>query len=456
MTIGRGRLRPGALLALALCACAHTLPSPLALPPAADDADAHPILTRADALAAVLDGDPLARRTGRLSGLALSGVEGAASIAAALDTLASLESSRADVTVALHVGEHERPGTESVAIFRGYRLALAERSIASSVTAGTPLEFDVASLLAPLAPEERPTAIGRHPLAWLAPDTAGLPDALYTYAERWVLQAWLDGPSIPVGPVAALLHADAYDTLALGPTGRLLQARADGLRADATAALADLDRATQLALTRAAADRDGEQTEWRALRKAAADELGVDDPVSALLQRAATGLTADAGNPRSAGAALLAIAADRLDGTCPDAPCIGLDRTSLITRAGAWDASLQSRARVWRVIALKDALDAMEAGHETVRFNPSLVDLVDALTGTGAFEPPASLLSRRTADEPAWSQIGAMVGDASPKTWVDVRRVVGLQLARETSSALEISDQPSRPLIERIARRSHP
>ena len=454
MTIGRGRALAAA--ALALVACARTLPSPLALPPPDDAAASHPILTREDALTAVLDGDPLARRTGRVRALALSDVDGAGPIAATLQALTTLESTQVDATQALHVGEHERPGSESVALFRGYRLALAERSIAASVTTGTPLEFDVASLLAPLATEVRPTAIGRHPLAWLSPDTAALPDALYAYGERWVLEAWLDGPAIPLAPVASLLHADAYDTLALGPIGRLIQARADGLRADPTAALADLDRATLLALTRAAADRDAEQTAWRDLRKAAADELGVDDPVSALLQRAAAGLTADAGNARSAGAALLAIAADRLDGSCLDAPCVGLDRTSLITRAGAWDTQLQRRARVWRVIALKDAIDGMEAGHETVRFNPSLVDLVDALLGTGAFEPPASLLARRTAEEAAWTQLGAMTGDASPKTWADARAILGLQLARETSSALEISDQPSRPLIERIARRAHP
>lgn len=446
--------------ALAL-ACSRQLPTALSLPGAAGEVAAAPaaapITDAPSALAWVIRGDPLCRRPRLPTPDQLDGIAGTEALADAGETIAGLEGPGRDLIGGLRLQEDQHPGTAVVGMTRGYRLGIADRLLATwQGDLSSPELAQLAPLLTPLAPDPTLDRRMRHPLTFLTTDGQPLPQALRAYGDRWVLEGWLDGPGIPLGPIRDALAATPYDDLRASALGQLVVARADGRSGDPVAGLADLRQATALALQRAAADRHAEQGAFSDARRAAGEALGTDDPVRFLLQRAAARLTAAGADPRAAGGALVAITALRLQRTCERAPCSGLDRTATLARGEAWSDDLADVARAWRVIALKDAIDSMDVGHDTVVFERALVDLVDALAGTGAPPLRASLLTHRAPEPEVWAVLGAAVGDPTPSTWDDLRVPLGTHLADEARLALAVATDDTRPLLDRILRRAVP
>lgn len=439
---------------LVAAACHRALPSALSLPePSSPATRSETAPTTRAALAAFTVGrDPLVRRP-RLPELAtIGGIADASFLGPGVAALIEAEKGGAP---RLQLVEDEARGTEITAWVRGTRYGLAERLIVEQGNEGPSALATLAPLLTRLRPDPIADTRSRHPLEALAPGRP-LDETVRRMAQRWVLLGWLDGPDVPLAPVAAALRASPYDPLREGPVGRIVVARAEGREGPSADGLADLRRATALALQRAAADRHGEQGAWADARRAVAVELGADDPIAFLLDRAHGRLVDAAGRPEGAGGALLAATARRLRQGCPDTPCASLDRVETIGRAAAWHPALVAPARAWTVVALKDAVDTMQVGHGTVMFPTALVDLVDALLGTGAVPPTAGLLTRVTPDPTAWALVGAMVGDDRADTWEKVRIALGRHLEREARAALEVADPAWRPHLERIVTRAVP
>jgi hypothetical protein len=238
--------------------------------------------------------------------------------------------------------------------------------------------------------------------------------------------------------------------------GRLVQARASEAAGPVDDGLADLRRGTLLALTHVAADRDKEQIAWSDLRRETAAELGIDgDPVVFLLQRARERLTGAAGDDRAAGGALLAYQASRWLGACEPTPCQGVDRVDGMRAASRWHADLEGPARTWQVLALKAAIDGLDVGRDTVMYPRSMLDLADALLGTGAGPLDASIL-RRKGEAAVWLSLGRAVGRDGTVDWADAR-VAGAHLAAEARAAAKVEQDPAvDALLERIAARAIP
>ena len=277
-----------------------------------------------------------------------------------------------------------------------------------------------------------------------------------TYADRWVLQGWLVDPSVPVQAVAPLLASPQFDQLSQTPLGRVLQARAAGDAVDSNEGWTDLTRATTVALQQAAADRDREQAEWADLRATLREELQADDPVAALLGRAFDQLAPGAADPQQAGGALLAFAAARWVGECGQAPCAGLDRVQAMGNAADWAPQVEPLAAIWRVIALKEALDTLEVGRDTALFAGAAADVSDALLGTGAGPIDAAVLTRQRPDASVWLALGRAVG-VEVVEWEGVREAIGKHLHRHALDASRrVNDADSKARLERIARRAIP
>ena len=292
--------------------------------------------------------------------------------------------------------EARLPGTLAVPLARGARLAVLEVKASEELTPQA--EASVARWLGHIqANEQSPTHAPGAPLHWLDPkDPLGV--AVHI-AERQVLLGWLDGPAIPVGAAANAMRPGVHDRLIDSPAGSLLVERARGSRDPAARerGLDALARATSLALEGAAADRDSEQRAIAQRTAAARAELG-DEPVPALLARARTELSRDAADDSSAGLALVAIGAERIVDSCPDQPCQGLDRTVALARTEAWSLEVARWARAWRLLALKQAVDAFEGAYDRPTFYQGIPGLADALLGTGASTVPLSLLQQRAAN----------------------------------------------------------
>ncbi|HHO52342.1 MAG TPA: hypothetical protein ENK18_16090 [Deltaproteobacteria bacterium] len=223
------------------------------------------------------------------------------------------------------------------------------------------------------------------------------------------------------------------------------------------AGYAALLRATQLALHRAAADRDREQAAWAELLTAESEALGGTDPISILLERARSQLTPAATDDRAAGAALLALSAQRWIEQCPSEPCAGIDRVETMAAAGRWHSSIAPLAATWQVVALKEALDTLEVGHDTALFPTAIVDLVDALLGTGGGPLDARILRKQRPDPGVWLSIARAVGTEGVVDWEGAREALGQHLLAETQRAEElVSDPELRLHLERIHRRAIP
>ena len=291
-------------------------------------------------------------------------------------------------------------------------------------------------------------------LAWIS-DTP-TPTVVRTYAERWVLAGWLAHPTVPAGSVASLLEAPQHQHLAETPLGAIIAARGSN-KPSPPRPLADLALATELALQQAAADRDREQAEWATRKQKAITDLGSDDPISLLLERSRRSLTPSSVDDGAAGGALLSFAASRWVGVCPEQPCRGLDRVEMMQSAGTWSEEIAPLASVWRVVALKESLDTMDVGKDTVLFPSALIDLVDALLGTGGGPLDAGILRRRRPDSTVWLVLGRAVGVEGTVDWAGVREALGRHLLSETERALATIKSPRmRTDLERIRRRAIP
>jgi hypothetical protein len=292
--------------------------------------------------------------------------------------------------------ESQLPGTLAIPLARGARLAVLEVKASEELTPQA--EASVARWLGHIqANEQSPTPAPGAPLAWLdAKDPLG---AAVHIAERQVLLGWLDGPAIPVTAAAAAMQPGVHDRLIDSPAGHLVieRARRSSDPAARERGLDALARATSLALESASADRDAEQRAIAQRTEAARAELG-GEPIPALLARARTDLSRDAADDVSVGLALVAIGAERIVDSCPDRPCDGLDRTLALARTETWGPEVARWARVWRLVALKEAVDAFEVAYDRPTFYQVIPGLADALVGTGASTVPLSLLQQRAAN----------------------------------------------------------
>ncbi|MCB9665481.1 MAG: hypothetical protein H6732_15320 [Alphaproteobacteria bacterium] len=445
--------------------CARALPAAVSLPddplavPSASGIDWEAIHTLEAAVQAICGTDPLCRRPRLPRPDQLAHVADGEVLTATVAELASAERRQADLPAALQRLEGGNPGTVVVPLLRGYRLGVADRLVVDLRSAGPtePRWLELAPLLTSLTPVgERTTAPTANPLAFLEREGQAFPVAARAAGDRWALTGWLASPDLPVGPAAAALQGAPYDALRRTGTARLLAARAAGGEADPDAGLEDLRHATLLSLQRAAADRHTEQGAWADTRRAEGAALGVEDPIAALLDRAVERLLPAAGLDRAAGGALVALTARRLGKGCDWPPCQGLDRVETLAAAEAWGPEIAGLARTWRAIALKDAVDAMEVGHDTALFRMALVDLVDALLGTSAGPIAADLLAWRTPAPEVWSQLGAALGNPAPDTWDELRIPLGAHLAAEARLAAEGAPPEAAERLERIARRAVP
>jgi hypothetical protein len=336
-------------------------------------------------------------------------------------------------------------GTVAVPLARGARLAGLETALGDPATA--------VSWLLPLRADKPAQEQVRSPL-----DAFGgaAPAGLLGIAERQVILGWLDGPTIPLAAPARALAQPTYARVATTPAGALLLRRAEGARDPAAAAAARdaLVDATWVAAMRAAADRDTEQRQLKALLAEAATAAGTPgDPTNTLLGRAATGFAADAADDASAGAALLAQAALRWNGGCPDAPCGGFDRVSAMATAGSWHPSVAPLAATWQVIAAKDALDRLEVAYDEPSFPAALDAQVEVLLGTGGAVDGTVLLYPRSSPSVALALARAAGGgDLTSKD--DVLRTLSSRVARAArAAAVNAPTQLKEPLL-RIAKRS--
>jgi hypothetical protein len=292
--------------------------------------------------------------------------------------------------------EARLPGTLAIPLARGARLAVLEVRASEELTPHA--EASVARWLGHIqANEQSPGVPPGAPLAWLDPkDPLG---AVVHIAERQVLLGWLDGPAIPVVAAAAAMQPGVHDRLIDSPAGHLVIERAQHAT-DPTAharGLEALARATSLALENAAADRDAEQRAIAQTTAAARAELG-GEPVAVLLARARMDLSSDAASDVSTGLAIVALSAERLVDSCPDRPCNGLDRTLALARAEAWGPEVARWARAWRLVSLKQAVDAFEVAYDRPTFYQVIPGLADALVGNGASNVPLVLLQQRSAN----------------------------------------------------------
>ncbi len=188
-----------------------------------------------------------------------------------------------------------------------------------------------------------------------------------------------------------------------------------------------------------------------------AEEVGDADPIRALLQRALAGLVADAGADRSAGGALLAATALRWRGQCGWDPCSGLDRVRTMRAAARFHADVDELAAIWQVIALKEALDGLEVGRETVLYPRASVAIADALLGLGAGPLPVDLVRRARPDETVWGTLSRAAGRDGVSDWEGARVALGAMLATEARRAEGLTDDSEMgPVLDRIARRAVP
>ena len=447
------------LLAL-LAACPRPIPAHLALAPPADPGAPGaqgPIDTLDDALRAMVAEDALVRAVRFLPLETLEGLEHGAALAAFVDEVQVLERQQLDIVPALQRLTVAWPGTPVTAFARGYRLHKADTLLATfgASSHATALR-GVGPLLSPLREDDNPDGLAINPLSFLS-QGAEFTTASRAYGDRWVATGWLDGPTIPLGAVADALASNTFDQLRVTPIGQLILARAEARRGPTEAGFAMLERATALSLERAAADRDGEQGRYSDHRREVAEELGHAKPIAWLLEQARLQLTDAAGDDRAAGSALLAFEASRYGTSCRWDPCAGLDRVEAMLQAASWHPEVNRLARIWAVIAVKDALDGMDVGHDTVLFPHALVDLVDALVGTGAAPPPASIMSRRVADPVVWAELGASVGEDGVTSWNETQVAIGRHLASVTAEARALNSVPDLDaLLMRIHRRAVP
>lgn len=407
-----------------------------------------------EAVAQLVGEDPFVRRPDPGLPGRFAGVEGGAGLEA-WAALARRAWPSPDQLAALEAAHR---GTPAVALARGLALGLLETRLLAPGSEDAESVGELLPWLGPLVRDERPLpSDARGPLEWLGPlSPAEARQAALRLAERRVLLGWLDGPAIPLGPVAARMEPPLYDRLLAEPAGALIRARGLGARDPQAGARGAelLQQATALALEEVAADRDAEQRAWRERRDAAVLSLGLgpgQDPVATLLERARSALVLDAAEDRSAGLALVALSAARLHGPCPPGACRDLDRTATLARAETWSPRVAPLARAWQVYALKAAADAVEVTLARPSFGALLPDLLDALAGTGEARFPANLLRRSKPTPQLFLDLSRGSGGPDQVDAPGLLDNLRERLARTCDAALAVEQAPElRPLLQRI------
>lgn len=418
-----------------LFACVRSISPALEVdPPIAAAADAEPG-DPAGRLAWMIGSDPLVRRPRMPAGPVPSG----------LDAFVTATRREAPTAQDWWNAELTGRGTVSVAFARGARLAELEASL------GAPLEA-LAWVVPLAAPGPAVFDPIRPTLAWLG-DVA--PEALLVVQERRVLLGWLDGPAIDVRPAALALGAPTYDRVATTPAGLLLLARAAGA-SDAAAGAEGarwLEEATWLAAMGAAANRDAEQATLRELRREASARWSLTgDPLAGLLDGAEARLRADARSDASSGGALLAQAARRWAGACPDAPCGGMDRVEAMRVSAGWGTS--ALAAAWQAIAMKAAIDRLDAAWDSSSFPVALDDVVEALIGTGGGTIDRSILRRARPDPAVNLQLVRSAGGGDLTGRDELFHALNARVAAlATAAAAAVPARIAEPLT-RIAKRA--
>jgi len=327
-------------------------------------------------------------------------------------------------------------GTIGVPLARGARLAAIE------VTQGEwdeALQQQIAAWLGLSGVEARPaTATPAEPLAWLSGHNGQ--EKLQTVrhiATRMVLEGWFDSPAISLDAAAQALESDAHTRLADSPYGRLILSRASDLQ-DPEAAKSGTQffwEATGHALEWAAADSDAEQAHMQEKRTAFRAQRN-STPSAWNLSRARELLRLNATSDASTGLALVTIAAERIEGSCPDTPCEGLDRVASLTRAGRWHPEAAAGASVWQVIALKRALDTLEVSLDKPALYRRLPQIADALAGSQEATIELAFLRHRTATPGMMLTISRMAGGQPTSDAMQAIEAVEERLKKACDTAL--------------------
>ncbi len=340
--------------------------------------------------------------------------------------------------------EEEYAGTITVPLLRGARLLELEQR------GGQTLPIADLGLLAPLSP---PTAVppeGARPIL----DALGGPDAdgLLTMSERQVLLGWMDGPAIDLQPLQRLLDDPRYSRLVQSPAGitlysRIQNKKEEGKGEEGSKALRE---ASLRALRQVIADSDAEQASWRKEREQLRETLGVQgDPVDYLLQDAQQKLSADAGNDRSVGQALVAQVALRWREGCPDLPCGGLDRGLALQAPRRWGAGAE--AALWEVIVGKDLLDHFEVAWGRPSAIYAQDHLVEWLTGT--LHPDARLLVFPQPDSASLLSLSRLLGHEGLTDFEGFHGLLRSRLRGQVEALEWRKDTDFAPELERLLRK---
>lgn len=335
--------------------------------------------------------------------------------------------------------EAQTRGTVGVALARGAMLAGLE------VTRGAwteQLQQSIAGWLGLKRVAARP--IGSRPgapLDWLVGLTPErkLENARHL-AERRVLLGWVDGPAINLKPVSKALQSSSYTGLATTPIGMLIYDRAQDMRSpeDRVSGTSKMWEASEHALRWAGADTNKDQTRLRIERDTHRDTYGETASARAL-REARVLLTADAAEDDSAGLALVVIAAERIEGSCPDKPCEGLDRVAALKRAEVWGPTARQAAAVWMVIAAKQALDTLEASLDRPSLHRRLPEIAEVLSAASGQSIELSFLRHRVKSPALLLSISRMAGGEPQTDPLLVLDTVREQLILLCDEALDLS-----------------
>ena len=373
-------------------------------------------------------------------------------------TLREIEQDLTDPAVALWRLERSWTGTPIVPLTRAYRVRWADaRWSMRKEGPDSSLDPNVALLTnltpgRPLPPDAAP------PWAWLGPP-APTQAVMQHYADLWALRGWLHHPSLYVKHVARGLTDHARQPLVNSDEGQWILARAseeDSCHDSHDVGWDLLIEATSLALQRAAADRDHEQAAWSDRRAALQQRLNVTgEPVDVLLDQAWREFLSCAQSDKAAGAALVVLEARRWNRGCTEG-CAGLDRMFGLQAAGTWHSEVAPLAHSWRVVALKEALDTMDVGHDTVLFPVALFDLVDVVTGLRGDPVGSSVLQLRHPTPALWNQLGARVNNTVATDWRTLKGMLDRELHQETTLALQEAPPALQIPLNQILARTAP
>ncbi len=413
-----------------------------------------PVVAKAEieaSLASLVRHDPLLRRPDPLTPEAWKDIPNGHAIETWARVARTMNASPSDWMAV----ETATSGTVGVPLARGARLAALEVITGDLDEA---LQKEVAAWLGLTRVQAQPgTSTPRQPLDWVEGRT---PDekrkTVIHMAERSVLEGWFEHPQLDIQPAATAIEADAHTGIASSPYGQLLQARALRLT-DPDAGRTGrrfLHEATLMALKLAAADTDREQASVRVFRDEEEKRLGAP-PVAWNLEKARKSFTQDAASVETTGLALVTIGAERLENSCPDTPCGGLDRVASITRASSWGKAPLASAAAWHVIALKRALDTLEVSLDKPTLGRRLPQVADTLAGIDETQITLPFLRYRVAAPGLLVSISRMADGPPTSDQKEALQSVKNRLLQACDNALNagVSEEQAK-VIQHIQRRT--